>query len=126
MANISMAKGDSGCIRRDGLTIIYDPSTAEIDLFILHGLNGSPTKTFQWEHSGFFWPRDLQQWLPNARIGLFGYNADTAKGGGSLYGVQQYAEGLLLNLRNNRIDKQSKRPIVFVGHSLGGLVIKQV
>lgn len=75
-------------------------------LFILHGLNGSPTKTFQWEHSGFFWPRDLQQWLPNARIGLFGYNADTAKGGGSLYGVQQYAEGLLLNLRNNRIDKQ--------------------
>ncbi|KAI1086945.1 hypothetical protein F5B19DRAFT_477271 [Rostrohypoxylon terebratum] len=116
-----------GCdgVRRYGLTIIYDPPTAELDLFILHGLDGSPTKTFQWESNGFFWPKDLSRWLPKARIGLFGYNADISKGGGSLSGVQQHAESLLLHLRNHRLGQKSRRPIVLVGHSLGGLVIKQ-
>ncbi|KAI0882898.1 uncharacterized protein GGS22DRAFT_169040 [Annulohypoxylon maeteangense] len=122
-----MMKGDNlRSIRRDGLTIVHEPAAAEIDIFILHGLNGSPTTTFQSERTGFFWPEDLGTWLPNARIGLFGYIADVQNGSGNSMGAQQHAESLLLHLRNNRIKQQSKRPIVFIGHSFGGQVIKQV
>ncbi|KAI1415548.1 ankyrin repeat-containing domain protein [Hypoxylon sp. FL1857] len=120
-----MTKGDVRGIRRDGLTIIHDPPSAELDLFILHGLGGSPSTTFRSESSGFFWPKDLPRWLPRARIGLFGYIADVANGSENMMGVQQHAESLLFHLRNNRTGRQSKRPIVFIGHSFGGHVIKQ-
>jgi hypothetical protein len=37
-----------------------------------------------------------------------------------------HAENLLDGLKNERRGDAGKRPIIFVGHSLGGLVIKQV
>jgi hypothetical protein len=38
-----------------------------------------------------------------------------------------HAENLLLDLKNERrAGDAQKRPLIFVGHSLGGLVIKQV
>ncbi|KAI1456398.1 hypothetical protein F4805DRAFT_432715 [Annulohypoxylon moriforme] len=120
-----MAKESISGVRRDGLTIIYNPPLPEFDMFILHGLKGSPTTTFQCASSGFYWPQDLPTWLPKARIGMFGYVADLSNGTKNLMGIQQHAESLLLHLRNNRLEQQSERPIVFIGHSFGGLIIKQ-
>ncbi|KAK3322970.1 hypothetical protein B0H66DRAFT_217876 [Apodospora peruviana] len=113
-------------IRREGLTVLHNPPDAGLDLVIIHGLNGTPYRTFCHELTGFFWPADLAKTLPTARIMVFGYMADISSGSSNSLGVYQHAESLLLHLRNNRVDSwQEKRPIVFLGHSLGGVVIKQ-
>ena len=54
----------------------------------------------------------------------FGYLADFSAGSQNPMGIRQHAESLLLNLRNNRQKTAKDRPLVFVGHSLGGLVAK--
>ncbi|CAN9334975.1 unnamed protein product, partial [Alternaria alternata] len=68
----------------------------------VHGLNGHREKT--WTTSGGVnWLRELLPHdLPNARILSWGYDANT----------QQLAQ------------QTSKRPIMFVAHRLGGIVVK--
>ncbi|KAK5657168.1 hypothetical protein OQA88_3225 [Cercophora sp. LCS_1] len=113
-------------VRRDGLTVLHNPRDVELDLVILHGLNGAPFRTFYHEPTDFYWPVDIAKTLPTARIMVFGYVADISSGSSNSLGVYQHAESLLLHLRNNRLGAlQEKRPIVFLGHSLGGVVIKQ-
>ncbi|CAI4214493.1 unnamed protein product [Parascedosporium putredinis] len=114
-------------IRREGLTVLHEPSEAayKLDIVITHGLNGHPFRTFNNEETNFFWPGDLPRFIPNARITVFGYLADTTDGSVNRLGVQQHAESLLTNLKNNRLGALSRRPIIFLGHSLGGVVIKQ-
>ncbi|KAK0641740.1 hypothetical protein B0T16DRAFT_420451 [Cercophora newfieldiana] len=114
-------------IRREGLTVLRDPPGANLDLVITHGLNGTPSRTFCHERTGFFWPTELANSLPTTRIMVFGYVADISGGSTNVAGVYQHAESLLLHLKNNRARScMGKRPIVLIGHSLGGVVIKQV
>lgn len=57
---------------------------------------------------------------------LFGYIADLSTGHSDIQGAAQHADSLLLHLKNNRVSpEQQKRPLVFVGHSLGGIIIKK-
>ncbi|KAI3322074.1 ankyrin repeat-containing domain protein [Xylariaceae sp. AK1471] len=112
-------------IRREGLTVIHDPSGPKLDIIILHGLDGHPWRTFHDEETGFFWPSDLHRVVPHARIMVFGYLVDTHSGSSNALGIYQHADSLLLHLRNNRFPNLTTRPMVFIGHSLGGLVIKQ-
>ena len=69
---------------------------------IIHGLNGTPYRTFCHERTGFFWPTELAKTLPTARIMVFGYVADISSGATNALGVYQHAESLLLHLKNNR------------------------
>lgn len=93
------------------------------------------------------WLKDLLlPKLPNAHVMTFGYNADTS-GSTSIGGVRDNARKLLELLKDEREDnvcldsalpvvspfqeanseqEGSQRPIVFLGHSLGGIIIKQV
>ncbi|MCJ1242271.1 hypothetical protein MMC14_010278, partial [Varicellaria rhodocarpa] len=72
------------------------------------------------------WLRDvLPDFIPNARIATYSYESDWRKRDIKT-SLRQCGEQLLNVLHQNRLsEKESRRPLVFIGHSLGGLVIKQ-
>lgn len=72
------------------------------------------------------WPKDLlPREMPNVRVLSFAYDADIY-GNTSVAGIRGNAEALLARLRDLRDDRDYGRPIVFVAHSLGGIVLKRV
>jgi hypothetical protein len=97
------------------------------------GLGGHYIKT--WEAiDGTVWPRDFlpkhAEELPEPlklRIRSFHYNT-TIKGTTSTVGLRDHASDLVRKLYNDREDDVTAaiRPIIFIGHSLGGMLIKRV
>jgi hypothetical protein len=79
------------------------------------------------DENGKLWLRDfLPSQLPSARIMSFGYNSDTALSN-SVTDIDGVANTLLFRLRGLRpLEVEKKRPIVFISHSLGGIVVKKV
>lgn len=113
---------------------LFDSLEANIDIVFVHGLGGCRVKTWTWEghDRSLLWPQDLlRQACPTARILSFGYNADFAHFY-PLVGPKFISEHLtiddhttamfqsLIGLREKT--KTAERPIIFVSHSLGGLV----
>ncbi|KAK3317793.1 hypothetical protein B0T19DRAFT_488965 [Cercophora scortea] len=116
------------------LKVLYDPkgTTPDVDLVLVHGLNGDPigswTRTFKTEDPdeptiSTCWPRDLLPTvLPRTRVLTLGYNGDIYLNQ-STAGIRGNAESLLAQLKLRRRDPS--RPIVLLGHCLGGLIVKQ-
>ncbi|KAL3459246.1 hypothetical protein BJX64DRAFT_265080 [Aspergillus heterothallicus] len=99
----------------------------QIDLIAIHGLNPKNKERHAertWELDGKLWLRDfLPEQLPQARIFLFGYNSSVSIRSSSA-GVREQAQNLLTRLLLERHECQS-RPIIFIAHSLGGIVVKE-
>ncbi|MCJ1462048.1 hypothetical protein MMC07_000648 [Pseudocyphellaria aurata] len=117
------------------LTEVFAPEhrgSAKVDIVFVHGLNGHPEHTWTSEKSKVFWPTQL---LPpvldeeEARILVYGYDANVTSftdGGVGRDKIHNHAEHLVAVLAANRkIRKAIDRPIIFVAHSLGGLVVKR-
>ncbi|KAL4931109.1 esterase/lipase family protein [Aspergillus undulatus] len=120
-------------ITRDELIQVYpaaDDKTTDfnIDVVFVHGLTGDAFST--WEKGNTFWPRDL---LPsvrnyrNARILTFQFDRLSpvlaAHGSSGPQILKTWGRVLLYELAKTRT-ASSWRPIIFVGHSTGGNVIK--
>ncbi|KAL3469505.1 Alpha/Beta hydrolase protein [Aspergillus californicus] len=114
--------------RHSGLTVIYDPPEATLDIVLVHGLMGDAYRTWQNEDRDVYWPKDfLCDDFKNARIMVFGYDVAVwhpwnQVSQGWLSG---YAADLLGSLSGCRSNNHKTRPIVFIAHSLGGLVVQQ-
>ncbi|CAN9366665.1 unnamed protein product [Alternaria alternata] len=113
-------------ISADGITVVTGEDDKSVDVVIVHGLNGSPDNT--WTHSnGFYWPRELGKQLTSARIMVYGYNVriEPAMGTNNTR-VKSIADDLLNEIKQHRRrDLVKNRPLVLLGHSLGGLIIKR-
>ncbi|CCA69904.1 related to LipA and NB-ARC domain protein-Aspergillus clavatus, partial [Serendipita indica DSM 11827] len=95
-----------------------------VDIVAIHGLEGHREKTWSTE-DGTLWLRDfLPTDISNARVLSYGYDADTRSTECvSTLTMRRHAEGLAQAL--SRIRKDSpRRPIIFVAHDLGGIILK--
>ncbi|KAI1489221.1 hypothetical protein F5X96DRAFT_679902 [Biscogniauxia mediterranea] len=119
-------------ISRYEATAVYTHPDAKVDIVLVHGLNGDPQKTWT-AKNGVFWPADL---LPTslrearANVLVYGYNADvySKKHGANPSDnfIYMHAQTLVTSLTHYRKDELSSRnPIIWVCHSLGGILVKR-
>ncbi|RAL00742.1 esterase/lipase family protein [Aspergillus ibericus CBS 121593] len=111
-----------------GLKQLHDSEEAEVDIVFVHGLGGSREAT--WTVNNVCWPQALlPQDLPKSRILTFGYDSRVVSFTAALSqnGIIGNAEDLCAQLSRYRTESgtQAERPIIFVAHSLGGLVCAQ-
>ena len=76
-----------------------------------------------------YWPKDLlPQTVPHARVLTYGYDTHLGHRLGasrSQKTIYDFAKDFLLDLEAVRRD-QPKRPLLFIAHSLGGVVVKEM
>ena len=111
---------------------MYSHPNAQVDIILVHGLNGRPDTTWT-SPNGTFWPIDL---LPEALRGIpanvlvYGYNADVYSchndRSASSQFIHQHAQTLVTSLTMfRRGEGTSRNPIIWVCHSLGGILVKR-
>ena len=89
----------------------------------------SPNEAWTCPETGIHWLKDLLplHGLP-ARILSFGYTADASSffGKGSSDKILEHAHTLVAELEADRdLENASRRPIIFVCHGLGGILVKK-
>jgi pimeloyl-ACP methyl ester carboxylesterase len=101
-----------------------EDDTRRGDVIFVHGLGGNPRA--YWCHEGKnenFWPSWLAEAIPRVGVWSYGYEAAWSGWQGNAMALPQRAQECLERLTLEGI---GNRPLVFIAHSLGGLVIKYV
>jgi hypothetical protein len=131
-----------------GLQLLHETRTTDwdldrtVDIIFVHGLGRSARKTWTHKRTNNFWPSWLHEsyGFENCRIFMFGYDANIniLKKGGNTLELRDFANSLVDAIDLNYYRYQAKvsnrcsthtnyqTPLVFVAHSLGGLIVKQV
>ncbi|KAI2916305.1 hypothetical protein CBS147343_5670 [Aspergillus niger] len=112
----------------NGIKTLCSPDDGTIDIVFIHGLTGDREATWTAEGATEPWPKSLlPSILPTARILTFGYDAfvvDWRRPVSENF-IGNHAWNLLTSLSSYRDnDDTNERPVIFVCHSLGGLVCK--
>ncbi|MEY9523964.1 pimeloyl-ACP methyl ester carboxylesterase [Bradyrhizobium japonicum] len=95
---------------------------AKLSVVFLHGLGGDSHDTWS-AGPNLFWPKWLADDLENLAVYSIGYDASPSGWFGTAMPLSDRATNVLALLESEDI---ADRPIVFVCHSLGGLVVKQL
>lgn len=109
-----------------GIKVLHEPPNAIVDLVFVHGITGHRDYTWSADQSGEPWPKLLlAPLIPEARILTFGYDASVIGFWRGISGnsIAEHSDNLLSALSCFRSEAEF-RPIIFVAHSLGGLVVK--
>jgi len=119
-----------------GLHVVHDPGPGKrsVDIIFVHGLGGTSRLSWSWNRDlSLFWPKEwlpLEQELEEARALTFGYNAHFMSPNKDTFNISDFAKDLRMQMKfGNDSDVQSlkigKLPLIFVVHSMGGLVVKK-
>jgi hypothetical protein len=102
-----------------------DSSTSALfDVVFVHGLGGDMRKTWEADRTEkTYWPAWLAAELPAAAVYSLGYDASPSAWLGHAMPLVDRAKNVLARLEANGF---GARPVVFVCHSLGGLLVKQL
>lgn len=109
----------------EGLQVWYDCSDAEVDICFIHGLSGDLNSTWTSRPEETPWPKALlPSRFPKARLLTYGYNAYVVrKSVATSNELLDHANNLLNDLTIDRVEANAvNRPLIFIAHSLGGLV----
>lgn len=106
-----------------------DPLTSGVtDIVAIHGLNGHYEKTWTAEESQYNWLRDAlsgSRTTMMVRVMSYAYNAKV-KYSKSTADIFDFADQLLESvLAKRESEAEQTRPLVFICHSLGGIIFKQ-
>ncbi|KAI0864304.1 NACHT and WD domain protein [Xylaria cubensis] len=112
-----------------GLNLLHSPPEPIVDIIFVHGLGGGSRKTWsKTESLNHYWPRE---WLPKdvsferVRIQSFGYNSDWAKSKDNCLNLHHFGKAFLGHLATSPSLVNHSTPIILIGHSMGGLVMKK-
>ncbi|KFY07164.1 hypothetical protein V492_07388, partial [Pseudogymnoascus sp. VKM F-4246] len=133
LRNLQVEDKDNGGIRRKrmltiddhfhGLTVLSSPppSVHAVDCLAISGLGGHAFGSFKEKDGSHMWLcDDLPYNLETARIITYGYESQLHTSQ-SFQGLEALASTLRTSLRN----MAKRKPLFFVAHSLGGLVVKE-
>ncbi|KAI9765368.1 MAG: Ras GTPase ras2 [Geoglossum simile] len=140
-------------IRSIGFSKISDPPNAEVDIVFVHGLQGHPERS--WANSpekpkpslrerllrrsvgvsaaaeSVYWPYDFlckHSDFASSRILIWGYDTKVIRelfGASDQQNISQHGNNLMVMLQQER-KSDPTRPLIFVAHSLGGIIVKTV
>lgn len=110
-----------------GLAVLYEPkdNEAEVDVIAVHGIGANADLT--WESRGVNWLKHddmLPSAAKTARIMRFSYNSQWLGPKNIVQHLSAIANDLLYSIRTMRKDFP-ERPIVFVCHCFGGIVVER-
>ncbi|KAI9660882.1 MAG: hypothetical protein M1821_009209 [Bathelium mastoideum] len=110
----------------EGLTPLrsfWSESQHTVDIIAVPGLGGHAFGSFKVRGGEYMWLRDqLPNDLENAQIYLYGYDSHLVESD-SFQDIHILAVGLRTSI--SRLKDFPPRPILFIAHSLGGLLVKQ-
>lgn len=116
--------------REEKIQVINDPQNAKFEIVAVHGLGADPEHTWEGvdledKHTRVHLLRGLlPKDFPNARILSYKHNADWLFDSPT-QSTDDVSQRLMRHLGEQRNRSGSNLPIIFIGHSFGGLVIKK-
>ncbi|PSS20674.1 hypothetical protein M430DRAFT_41958 [Amorphotheca resinae ATCC 22711] len=114
-----------GLLPLNSYTAVHPSSqTYHIDVVAIHGLNGNAYTTWTNKRHQLWLQEFLPSALPGARIYTFSYDSRIFSRSAS--GINEFAQSLLSELeKKRRTAADRQRGIIFICHSLGGIVCKK-
>jgi len=102
----------------------FGPESPDVDIVFIHGLTGDPQETWTTFDDSEFWPNWLETEFPNIAVYSLGYPA-------SLFQKWANKEMDIYERATSALDIMvakgiGERPIIFIVHSLGGILLKQI
>ena len=110
----------------DGITVLSAPTAEahEFDVLAISGLGSHPFGSFVHKQDGHMWLSDsLPRDMPMARVMIYGYESGL-QDSTSLAHIGDLAGPLSITL-SSLLRSESKRRLILIGHSLGGLLIQE-
>ncbi|ERF76578.1 hypothetical protein EPUS_05851 [Endocarpon pusillum Z07020] len=113
-------------VKFHGITPLYEGrGGTDVDVIAVPGLGSHAIGSWKSSSSNDLWLRDyLPDDVPNIRVLLYGYDT-SLQGSDSRDSIEDLGSRFLESIKAFRAGTADRRPIILIGHSLGGLLIKE-